>query len=289
MIIVHVGEPLKRALGDVWFDPTTKQTSKAGILTSGLVVGASTAATQIVWIPLTARHVIPPSTNGLQAGFVHIDYSTHIPHLWDGTSWISAVTPNYIFPTQPPNVGDFWQESMSGYYYTYVATGWIALNPTITGVTSVNAGAAPVPQYTISTGGGGVASPPTISLTGAASGGVTYVISNTQSKPVFTIGPPSSPTLQIQHPQTGNLMVLIDPTNQVVTFGATYKPDITADTFWRTVMQNYPDNMITTLRNENKLISDELQQYKDAGFKLRQKQKVIDPNDAWDAAMGIIK
>ncbi len=312
MITVQVGEPKQRKIGDYWFDPTTKVTSRASPLTTSLTApGLTSSGTshQIVWTPITTRYSMTQalltanSIKGCPVGTVFVEAATDIPHMWDGNSWVPAISANYHFPHPNPQIGDTWTEPMSQVVYIWGGQQWQQL---------IGGAGAPVPGFTI-TGAGPTG---TIGNIGPVGSGAPvnhnfapgYVYQGNTWVPAQGVVGASAAPLQVTPPSgwqvttaaptmtgtitihgTNNDKVVEIAANGKVTFGPGYTPDTASDLFWQRIEHNYPTTLINTLRASLKEAHDKLQAFDDAGFKLPKKAGPFDPNSAWDAAMGIIK
>jgi len=303
MIIVQVGEPKQKTIGDYWFDPTTKVTSRASVLTSSLSAPGmpSGTANQVVWIQVQTRYSMGQALSNLsrlKIGQVFVEVTTDVPYMWDGTGWIPAVPTGYNFPPPKPQIGDTWTEPTSQVLYIWSGQAWHQM---------IGGPGAPIPGFTV-TGSlgipGPVGNPGPVGPVGNTNYAPGYVYQGSQGwVPVpGVVGAQSaqatSAPLQITPNSNnwtnmsltiGNNCIDIDTATGKVTLGPNYTPDTASDMFWKHVQANHPTTVIESLREALKEASDELQAFKDAGFKLPKKQDPFDPNTAWDAAMGIIK
>jgi hypothetical protein len=274
MIYVSIEEPVPQKIGDIWFDVGTKITSRVQILHSRLSA-TSNQLTTLVWTP-----IIGATNPGVPASIGDVVIGPYlIPSIWDGSSWIPAVSGNYMFPPQIPTLGDTWIDSMTNVPYVYIHK-WVKLisnhptaQPTITGQNislspKINPGIVP------SVNSGGLVSPQAISSQNS-------VLMQQTSQYVLEIFGPN--------PQS---MVTIDTQKFTITYGPSYHPDAAAKIFWEALAGNSPKQLEEQVKIRDEIIDELvviLRKYEAAGFTLPTPTTPIDPIDAWDAAMGVIK
>lgn len=266
MIIIKVGsEPYPSWTNDVWFDPTTKISKRN--------IGTNLSNTQIIWATMVAGNIaMQPVPTFL--GEVWIDPVTAIPHVFDGTFWISAVPNTYLFPSRNPNVGDMWTDSLSQTAYIFNGSSWVFATTQKQSVTS---------QVT------------SIPLPSPAAGAIVPGINVPTPNTVVPLG---NSTLTIHGPNN-NMLVTIDTVTGTIMYGPSYTPDAAAQIFWRAISGTSPkfmQNQIDTLIKDLKVVSSQLVvaegnvlRFTELGYKLPEPLKPFDPNDSWDRAMGIIK
>lgn len=276
MIIISIEEPTPQQVGHIWFDVGSKKTSRAQQLHTGL--GASSIApgpATLIWVP-----VLPPGCQrGPQnkIGDVAIHMGTMIPEVWDGHMWISAVPPNYPFPSQTPQAGDTWTDPLSSTVFVHDGLKWLKLttnHPTATPtVSGQNINLAPSPaRITINAG----------------------------SQNTIFMQQTSGHVLEIFGPNRQR-MVAIDSQKFTVTYGPSYNPDAAARIFWEAIAEKNPKRLeekiesLTRIHanicNRNTELEQLVEAYKSTGAKLPYKapSAPVNPVDAWDAAMGVIK
>jgi hypothetical protein len=311
MITVKVGEPTSKAVGDIWFDPTERVTRKAQVFHP-----AQSFTPVVVWGPLSqpiggSSNIFgfPPNPT---KGDVYIEPINNIPNLFDGTSWIPAVPAGYHFPPFTPQDGDQWTESLSQINYMYHSGKWMRMTAQATQSTQVTH--LPVGgNWFIPTGGSWVApgaaapTPPVIVPPGgtmqninlapvAAGGGNNIVIAG--SVPSATMAQPQSSNITIHGPNN-QAMVIFDTKHGTVTFGPGYTPDAAAQIFWRAIASTSPkflqaqiDDLVKDLKDVTSRLAvaeGNVLKFTQAGYKLPEPQKPLDPSEAWERAMGIIK
>lgn len=279
MIIVKVGQPKTKNVGDVWFDPTTKVSQRATSVTSALSIHAHgpigptpTPITTLLWIPIAPSHPYPLNPN---KGDVHVDL-IGVPALWDGNIWIPAVPLNYTYPPTNPAPGTNWIESLSQTPYIFFNGVWCEL-------TIVSSSAGKPVSVNVP-----FAWPVAVSASGQANG-----------LQILPTPAPISSTNQIQIIGPGGPLVTIDTLTGILTYGIGYTPDAAAQIFWRTLAQASPrflqtriDDLVKDLANAASRLAvaeGHVLKFTQAGFKLPEPPKPFDPNDSWERAMGVIK
>jgi len=254
MIIVQVGEPRSKKVGDIWFDPTTKITQKAQLITSGLVPTPVLVFRPSSWF----SQPLPNPT----VGDVYVDRNTGVPNLYDGTSWIPAVPANYKFPNPNPQVGDIWTEPLSQILYVYWNGTWSSsLTSNIVNANPpVNVAAAP------------------------------HVTSFTPNSNVhtITIQGPNGDVLVIIDSATGTIKYGPNYTPDVA--AQIFWRAITGSS--PRFLETRIEELIKDLKNVSSRLAvaeGNVLKFTEAGYKLPEPPKPFDPNDSWERAMGIIK
>ncbi len=256
MIIVKVGEPKTCMVGDVWFDPTTKTSSKA-----------TQTPLAVIWIPLTPSHPFPMNP---VKGDIHIDLQG-VPSLWDGNSWIPAVPPRYNYPPANPGAGSQWTEQLSQTHYVYHAGKWCEIVPVGNHIPpSVNVASsqrAAIQQPTQVPGVQSLMNGNMInSITIQAPGGVPLV--SIAPNGVITYGPGYTPDAAAQI-----FWRAIAGSNP-------------------RFMQTRIDELVLELKDLSSRLAvaeGHVLRFTQAGHKLPEPPKPFNPDESWERAMGIIK
>lgn len=254
MLITKVGEPRLPSTGDVWFDPTT-------MLTHVYHGGFGTP-----WTLLPPSQILPSNPN---KGYIDVDWLTHIPSMWDGNSWISAVPAGYQLPPNNPTVGSTWVDSLTGRIYLYYANQWVPLAAQ-----------------------NGSPSPPSLPPPSKPVG--SWQTSQSQFAQLT-----SSPVNDITIAGPNGMLVKIDTGTGNITYGQGYTPDAAAQIFWNAIAGTSPRFLQTQINDLVKDLKDvttrlavaegQVLKFKEAGYKMPEPAKSFDPMDAWNRAMGIIK
>ncbi len=295
MLIASLLEPQTGRVGDYWysldlraiFEYVQPSTARPVMPLWNPVLSAAAAIAAAGVFTSPTPPTIVPNAQGVFQGVIWIDSNdpNHVPHLFDlsANAWISVIPKNYIFPPQLPPQGTCWHDSLSGFDFAYTGTNWVMLGAStgsgqITGSQNVQ----PVPV-----GSSGVAGQPQltgqITAPNVSSGGAVGNLQITNTAPIAAI--PRGSALSI----VGLVDIYMDGT---IVYGPNYTPDKTAEAMWDAIAQFSPiykeNQRIKALEDISKELAREVQKYIDAGFKLPEPKKPIDPNDAWNAAMGVI-
>jgi hypothetical protein len=103
---------------------------------------------------------------------------------------------------------------------------------------------------------------------------------------------PGAGTIEIRG-KNNQVMVAIDTNTFTIKYGLGYTPDAAAQIFWEAINGLNPKNLqqqLTQATTELNEAKDEIKHYQSLGIKRPYKApKPVDPLDAWDSAMGIIK
>lgn len=269
MLITKVGKPSTPNTGDVWFDPTTRETK----ICMGSVSGNSTYS----WVTLLPLSTMPPNP---PLGYIHVDAISRIPSLWDGASWIPAVPTNYQFPPLNPQIGAVWIEPMSQVPYVFLSSGWIPFSSNLNASQIQSASVPSLPPIGLPVGNWQqIVQPNNIAQS------VTNGLGSTTTQ--FTITGPN-----------GDL-VMIDTVTGNITYGPNYTPDAAAQIFWRAIagtsprfMQTRIDELVKDLKDVTTRLAvaeGEVLKFRQAGYNVPEPPQPFDPMDAWNRAMGIIK
>lgn len=250
--------------------------------------------------PGTFESPSPPTGVATTGTIIWIDSNdpNHIPYVYDqNSSWISIIPVTYNFPPSTPLHGTIWRDSLSGFDFIYTGTaGWMMLgaltsfsgqqsqqpvpvgSPGATGVTNANVASG------ILGGSGGWAAAPT----------PVPIPPRTGYNAPLNINPTPAPQALLTIKQsalsiTGLVDIFMDGT---IRYAPGYTPNKAAEAMWDAIAQFspiYKENVrIKELETTNEALLDTLQKFLNAGFVLPEPKKPIDPNDAWNAAMGVI-
>lgn len=281
MIIVKVGEPTTKNIGDVWFDPTTRVTQRAEVVNS-----VSPPGIVIAWIPISPSSSLVFHPN---KGDIFVDHITKIPSLWDGTSWISAVPLNYNYPPINPTDGMTWTDSLTQISYIFFQGQWCGV-PTSAGAQGFVSGAG------WPTNVSSQSPSPNLVPTGQAVNVPTTPVQNTLT--TYPSGTSNGNTITIIGPNRVELVTIHTDTG-TLTYGPTYKPDLAAEIFWQALLGSCPTILqaqIVSLTKDVKdatarlaVAEDRIIQFNNAGYTLPEPPPPFNANDSWERAMGIIK
>lgn len=294
MIVVKVGEPKTKQVGDYWFDPTTRTTQRADARPT-----SQSGAVLVVWTPIVPN----PNAIGMPInptkGDVHIEPVNCVPSLFDGTSWIPAVPKGYIFPPFVPKDGDCWTCSQTQISYMYFNGAWtrMVLQQGAAG-NVLNGNGQWVPMNVSSQRPPPQVVPPgglvNINVAPGAAPVPNLIITNTNSQ--FHTAAANNITIHGPH---GQNLVTINTLTGVCSFGPGYTPDAASQVFWRALASTSPrflqaqiEGLVQDLKDATSRLAvaeGNVLKFTQAGFKLPEPQKPLDPLEAWERAMGIIK
>lgn len=286
MITVKVGEPRTKNVGDIWFDPTTRITSKAILLNSIHIPSPF-----IDWMPLAGSLIsVPPHPT---KGLVWIDPITSIPQVWDGNSWILAVPASYPFPPFSPSDGTVWTEPMTMIQYICFGGQWNIMS--IHGTALPPGAYAPIPSGPAHNGSGNWVPTPLPTVAPPAQQNLN-LLPTTHN---FSVAAPSNSNILSIHGPNNTLLVAINAANGTVTYGPNYTPDAAAEVFWTALGYSSPKLLLSQYDEILKDLKDvshrlgvaeaNLLKFKEAGYTLPEPPKPFDPMASWEKAMGIIQ
>ncbi len=221
---------------------------------------------------------VTPSTIWIDANDVN-----HVPHLYDSRSsaWIPVVPSTYNFPPSNPSFGTMWHDSMTGFDFIFAGM-WTMIGASSSGGLQPippGQGAPTIGAQSITGGWAAAPTPPPPGMNAPLVGNMNF---NSAPTPTLTI---TQSALRIN----GLVEIFMDGT---IVYDPSYTPDKAAEAMWDAIAQFspiYKENVrIKALEDIIKGLTNEVQKYIDAGFELPQPKKAISPNDAWNAAMGVI-
>lgn len=192
----------------------------------------------------------PPTGPAMPPIYIDANDLNRVPHQYNpsGGNWIPLVPSSFTFPPALPVQGDIWQDPLSYECYLWTGSYWCNISPQA--IASAASSQAQVPfQFN----------------------------SSSQVASLTIPAPGTNYALEI----TGLVRIKMDGTLE---YSVGYSPDLAAVQFWEAMALHMP-----TDNKELAMLRAMVEEAKDAGFKFRSKKVApLDPNAAWDAAMGVI-
>jgi hypothetical protein len=274
--------PSGASVGDYWYCYADRTTYECNSSTAVSNATQTAGYTQLTWVPVPPASYASATPPAPRPGiWINTNDVYEIPHVYSHSSqrWIPIVdlSSGFVFPPGNPKVGDMWHNAATGDDYTFQGSattygqGWVLT--------------------------GGVAS-------GSLSGGFAAVAAPQAAVviPAQSAQSPPSPILTIYN--QNDVLVQIDNNGQI-TYGPSYTPDLAALSFWTAISAHFPQEFrdVEKYRRENEVLynlaleyerniidlEERIQYAENRGFKFPKPEEPVDPDKAWEAAMGIIQ
>lgn len=285
MLISSLHEPSLHTCkpGDYWYCYADRHTYEyvPSQQVGSTAVPACWSPHLLLGIVLVSSH--PPMQNGPSLGpkiWINSNDLNQIPQLYDahGGLWIPVVPLNFTFPPLNPTAGDAWHDAMIYTDYVYNGSDWILVPSGSTG------------NYSL-----GIQGSFNVNATPPAT-----LLATPPASPSYTYAPVSSHSIL-------NIVGYVDiRTDGSIIYDPQYTPDTASQMLWHAISKNAPTSAnhvdllaahkkiehLSAINDEYKELvakCDEMFKYaEDRGFKFPSPEIQVDPNDAWDAAMGVV-